>query len=155
MMGRAPHKRKLEPDLPEDYVRVDAALKKLNMTCFKKRAFGSLSGGEQQRIILARALVQETPYLILDEPTNHLDIKYQLQLLKTVKEMDITVIAALHDLNQAMTYCDYVYMMQDGKIVAEGIPEELLTPKLIQQVYEVQSKYLYDHASSKPYIVYT
>lgn len=95
MMGRAPHKRTLERDNAEDYRLVHEALKKVNMEDFENRSFSTLSGGEQQRIILARALTQQTPCLILDEPTNHLDIKYQLQLMDIVKSLDLTVISAI------------------------------------------------------------
>ena len=91
MMGRAPHKRTLERDNAEDYRLVHEALKKVNMEDFENRSFSTLSGGEQQRIILARALTQQTPCLILDEPTNHLDIKYQLQLMDIVKSLEMCI----------------------------------------------------------------
>ncbi|MFQ7716405.1 MAG: ABC transporter ATP-binding protein [Blautia sp.] len=106
MMGRAPHKKTMERDNAEDYKIVEECLEKVGMLPYRHRVFSSLSGGEQQRIILARALAQKTDCLILDEPTNHLDIKYQLQLLDIVKSLGITVIGALHDLNIAAAYCD-------------------------------------------------
>ena len=115
------------------------ALKRVDMLHFKDRNFNSLSGGEQQRIILARALAQETDCLILDEPTNHLDIKYQLQLMNIVKSLDIEVIAAIHDLNIAAMYCDKIYVLKDGRIVAYGTPKEVLTKELIKEVYEVDA----------------
>lgn len=139
LMGRSPHKRMLDQDTKSDYEIVESSLQKVNMLEFKERSFNTLSGGEQQRIILARALAQQTKCLILDEPTNHLDIKYQLQLMNTVKNLDIEVIAAIHDLNIAAMYCDKIYVMKDGNIVAYGNPDDVLTTKLIKDVYEVNS----------------
>ena len=104
---------------------------------YRHRVF-SLSGGEQQRIILARALAQKN-CLILDEPTNHLDIKYQLQLLDIVKSLGITVVGALHDLNIAAAYCDRIYAMKNGRLVACGTPEEVITEDFIHMLYEVDA----------------
>lgn len=139
LMGRAPHKRMMERDNAEDYRIVEEALDTVNMASFRDRSFSTLSGGEQQRVILARALAQQTPCLILDEPTNHLDIKYQLQIMNIVKGLDRTVISAFHDLNIAAMYCTRLYVMKSGRIVAQGAPEEVLTPKLIREVYEVDA----------------
>lgn len=139
LMGRSPHKKLLESDTKSDYEIVENALIKVDMLEFKDRSFNTLSGGEQQRIILARALAQQTECLILDEPTNHLDIKYQLQLMNIVKNLNIEVIAAIHDLNIAALFCDKIYVMKDGNIVAFGKPEEILTRDLIKEVYEVDS----------------
>ncbi len=140
LMGRAPHKRLMERDNPRDYQLMREALEKVGMLDFAKRQFMSLSGGEQQRVILARALAQETPCIILDEPTNHLDIKYQLQLMDIVKDLGVTVIAAIHDLNIAAMYCDEIYGMKDGQVVACGIPEQVLTVDFIKAVYDVEAK---------------
>lgn len=134
------HKRALERDNAEDYRIVAQALETVGMTAFAQRAFSTLSGGEQQRVILARALAQQTPCLILDEPTNHLDIKFQLQLMDLVCGLNRTVITAVHDLNIAAMYCDRLYALKDGKIVGQGTPQELLTPEFIREVYEVDAE---------------
>ncbi|MBE6521242.1 MAG: ABC transporter ATP-binding protein [Candidatus Methanomethylophilaceae archaeon] len=139
MMGRTPHKKTMEMDDDNDRAIVEDALKKVNMLDMKNRNFSSLSGGEQQRIILARALAQQTPCLILDEPTNHLDIKYQLEVLDIVKELGCTTLCALHDLNLAAEYCDRIYILLDGKIVREGVPEEVITEEMIQEIYGVKA----------------
>lgn len=142
LMGRAPHKRALDRDNAEDYRIVTEALDTVKMLPFANRSFSTLSGGEQQRVILARALAQQTPCLILDEPTNHLDIKFQLQLMDLVRSLDRTVIAAVHDLNIAAMYCDRLYAVKDGTIVGHGTPQELLTPDFIRRVYEVDAEVL-------------
>ena len=142
MMGRAPHKRALERDNARDYQIVAQALETVGMSAFAQRSFSTLSGGEQQRVILARALAQDTPCLILDEPTNHLDIKYQLQLMELVRGSGCTVVAAIHDLNLAAAYCHRLYALKDGVIVGEGAPKELLTPAFLREVYEVEAEVL-------------
>ena len=136
-MGRTPHKKFMEFDNEEDAKIVNDALEKVSMADFKGRQFYTLSGGEQQRIILARALAQQTPCMVLDEPTNHLDIKYQLQLMDLVKELKCTTLCALHDLNIAAAYCDRLYLMKEGRVYAQGKPEAVLTKEIIKDVYEV------------------
>ena len=139
LMGRSPHKKAMERDNAQDYRIVDEALDTVGMLPFRERSFQTLSGGEQQRVILARALAQQTPCLILDEPTNHLDIKYQLQLLDIVKGLHKTVISAIHDLNIAAMYCTRLVVMKDGKVITQGTPRQVLTPELIREVYEVEA----------------
>ena len=137
LMGRSPHKKSLEPDNSEDYDIVNESLEKVGMLGFKNRSFSTLSGGEQQRVILARALAQQTPCLILDEPTNHLDIKYQLSLLNIVKSLNLTIISAIHDLNIASMYCDRLFVMKNGRIVGMGTPQEVLTKEFIKEIYDI------------------
>ena len=144
LMGRYPHKKSLEPDNSEDYDIVNESLEKVGMLGFKNRSFSTLSGGEQQRVILARALAQQTPCLILDEPTNHLDIKYQLSLLNIVKSLNLTVISAIHDLNIAAMYCDRLFVKKNGQIVGSGIPQEVLTKEFIKEIYDIDVEIVYD-----------
>lgn len=153
LMGRSPHKKSMERDNAEDFRIVDESLEIVGMTEFKGRSFSTLSGGEQQRIILARALAQKTDCLILDEPTNHLDIKYQLQLLDIIKALDLTVLTAIHDLNIASMYCDYLYVVDSGNIVAEGAPKDVLTKDLIKKVYGVDSE-IYVDSKNVSHILY-
>lgn len=137
MMGRTPHKLLMEADNTQDYKIVADALERVDLTEYANRSYLTLSGGEKQRVILARAIAQEPKFLVLDEPTNHLDIKYQIQILTVVKSLNIGVLAALHDLPMAAVYCDMLYVIKDGKIIASGSPKEVLTKKLIRQVYEI------------------
>lgn len=154
MMGRAPHKRQMERDNPQDYEIAHESLLKVDMEGYKDRIFSTLSGGEQQRIILARALAQKTQCLILDEPTNHLDIKHQLQILNIVKSMDFTVIAALHDLNIAAMYCDYIYVLKDGEIKGSGTPKEIFRKEFLKEIYEVDVKVIEDAQTGILHILY-
>lgn len=140
LMGRSPHKKILERDNKTDYDIAYKSLEIVGLKDFAERSFTTLSGGEQQRVILARALTQETESLILDEPTNHLDIKYQLQIMDIVKSLNLTVIAAIHDLNIAAMYCDRLVALKDGQIVGAGKPKDLLTEKFIKDLYEVDTQ---------------
>ena len=139
LMGRSPHKKLLERDNIRDYEIARKALGVVGMAEFEERSFSSLSGGEQQRVILARALAQQTECMVLDEPTNHLDIKYQLQIMDIVKGLGLTVAAAIHDLNIAALYCDRLIAIKKGKVVGLGTPRALLTEKFIYDLYEVKS----------------
>ena len=112
-----------------------------------------LSGGEQTRLAIAKLLLEAPSLLILDEPTNHLDVKYQLQLLNTVKSLDLTVVAAFHDLNLAGLYCDEIYVLKDGRVRAAGAPWEVLTAPLIEEVYGVHADIL-PGKDGNPRIIY-
>jgi iron complex transport system ATP-binding protein len=137
LMGRTPHKKLLESDSEQDAEIVGRALEQVNLTDYAGRSYMSLSGGEKQRVVLARALAQQPQFLILDEPTNHLDIKYQIQILSIVKNLNIGTLAALHDLTLAAKYCDYLYIIKQGAVCAEGEPRTLLTKELVRSVYDV------------------
>ena len=140
MLGRTPHLSFLQKESDRDHLLVQDALDKVGMSEKKARYYSSLSGGEKQRVILARALAQEPKLLLLDEPTNHLDIKYQLEMLALVKELGINVLAVLHDIQLACRFSDYIYLMKGGEIVAQGVPRDAVTPQSLQVVYDVQSR---------------
>ena len=139
-MGRSPHKKLFELDTPGDRRIVRQALKDLGIENLAKRGYRRLSGGEKQRVLIARAIAQECGFLILDEPTNHLDISYQIQIFDFIKRLKVTVLSAIHDLNMAALYCDRLYVMKNGRVVMEGTPREVLTPEHIFEVFGVRSQ---------------
>lgn len=138
LLGRTPHKKLLEPDKQDDYQIVEEALRRTQLLEYRRRSYLSLSGGEKQRVILARTIAQEPQLMVLDEPTNHLDIRHQFEILSCVKQLGISVLAALHDLELAVAYCDYVYAIKDGEVYAHGKPEEVLTSELIEDLYQIR-----------------
>ena len=140
LLGRSPHKGMMERDNALDYEIVEKVLKQMDLQKFADRSFLSLSGGEKQRVVLGRTLVQQPQFLVLDEPTNHLDIKHQLSILKTVSALPIGVLAALHDLNLASRFTDYLYAMKDGQIIKQGTPQEVITEDVISELYEVDCR---------------
>ena len=153
LIGRSPHKKFMERDSAEDIELAYKSLEQVNMKDFADRNFSSLSGGEKQRIILARALVQNTDCLILDEPTNHLDIKHQLHFMSLAKDLKITVISAIHDLNIAAMYCDKIYALKEGQIIASGSVDEVITEEVIKTLYDVEAKIIYDE-EKKPHVIF-
>ena len=130
----------LAAQIVPDAMSADDALQYVDLGQRENNFPAQLSGGEQQRVILARALTQQTECMVLDEPTNHLDIKYQLQIMDIVKGLDLTVVAAVHDLNIAAMYCDRLIAVKDGMIVGCAAPEQLLTEKFIYELYGVRTK---------------
>lgn len=138
-MGRSAHKKLLEGDSAHDRALIEAALELLQLVSLQGRLFRTLSGGERQRVLVARALVQQPAVLVLDEPTNHLDIHHQLQLLRFVQSLGITVIAALHDLNLAAMFCDRLCLLHHGEMEALGAPEEVLTTDNLARVFRVEA----------------
>ena len=140
LIGRSPHRRPFTRDTPEDLRIVDEALRIADVHDLGDRLVRRLSGGQRQRVMLARALAQSGQILVLDEPTNHLDIAHQLDLMGVVSALGTTVIAALHDLNIAAAFCDDVAVLHEGRIVAFGPPDRVLTPALIDDVFHVTAR---------------
>jgi iron complex transport system ATP-binding protein len=154
MMGRFPHKRFWEADTSEDQRICEEALSRVGMQAFAQRSYLSLSGGEKQRVLIARALAQQAKLLVLDEPTNHLDIRCQLHMLDLLKTLRVTVLAALHDLNLAAMYCDRLYVIREGRIVTSGTPEKVFTPELIRDVFGVEADVMIHPRTGKPHIFF-
>lgn len=140
LLGRTPYRSALQGDSEHDRLLAYDALAQVDMLPFAHRKWATLSGGEQQRVHLARALTQQPSLLVLDEPTNHLDIAHALALLTLVKQAGLTTFAALHDLNLAAMYCDHLVVLQHGRLVASGDPHDVLTPELLRTVYDVEAE---------------
>ncbi|ARF17252.1 ABC transporter ATP-binding protein [Sporosarcina sp. P3] len=155
MMGRTPYKQWLAKDSKEDFAIVEESMRLANVLYLKDRTLGQLSGGEKKRVMLARALAQQAEILILDEPTNHLDIEHQLQLMDLVKELPITIIAALHDLNLASSYCDELLLIKEGVLHMKGTPEQVLTEETIEQVFHVQADISKNPFTQKLHLFFT
>ena len=142
---------------PDDIAQVDAALAELDMSPFADRLYHTLSGGEQQRVQIARALAQQPRLLLLDEPTSHLDVHAQLAVLDLLRRRaaaGVTVLLALHDLNLAATFCDALVVLHGSKQVASGPPDQVLTPALLRSVYRVDATVLRHPRSNRPLIAY-
>ncbi len=151
-LGRFPHRSMFSGWTTADDTAVTYALERTEMTDKRNDHWQSLSGGEKQRAHLARALAQSPRELILDEPTNHLDIHHQINLMRLVSALPITSIIALHDLNHAAMFCDQLIVIQSGKIVASGSPEEVITQALLNDVFSVDARVESSPYHSKPHI---
>ncbi|WP_059008185.1 ABC transporter ATP-binding protein [Streptomyces specialis] len=155
LLGRLPHHRGFGGDSPHDLALADRALARVGAAALAGRPFAGLSGGEKQRVLLARALVQESQVLVLDEPTNHLDISFQLELMRIIGELGLTTLAALHDLNLAAAHCDVVAVMKEGRVITHGPPDEVLTPELIGDVFGVRAHRLSHPETGRPLIAFS
>jgi iron complex transport system ATP-binding protein len=151
-MGRGPHLGLFDRESARDRDLVDDAIARVDLAWAAERMFGTLSGGERQRALLARALAQQAPLVILDEPTNHLDVRAQLDLLALVGDLGVTLLAALHDLDQAAGYADRVAVLDSGRLVAAGHPDDVLTPDLIERVFGVQAHIAPHPLTGRPHI---
>jgi len=119
---------------------VDDAIVKLQLEHLTNRSLITLSGGEKQRVMIARALAQEPDIIILDEPTNYLDIRHQLELIKLLQHLNLTIVCTLHDLNLAIELADKILLLKDGSTLAFGTPAEVITQPLITKAFGVQVK---------------
>ena len=154
LMGRSPHKRLLDGETVEDDRLAAEALAQVGLSSFEERSFPTLSGGEQQRALVARALVQQPRLLVLDEPTSHLDIHHQIQMLDLVRSLKLTSLAALHDLNLAAEYCDWIYVLDAGVVVASGTGDEVLTADMIRDVYHVRANVTRHPVTGRPHVMF-
>ena len=142
LMGRYPHMSRFQIEGREDNLIARNAMRLTETEQFTDRTLDTLSGGERQRIFVSRALAQQPRVLLLDEPTSNLDILHQLKVISLVRKMvddGLTAIAAIHDLQMAARYCDRLVLMKNGKILAKGSPEEVLTPETIQVSFGVKA----------------
>ena len=153
LLGRRPHVGWRSSE--KDTEKVLETLQMLNIEEFAMRDINEISGGQQQKVFIARALTQEPDVLLLDEPTSNLDIKHQLEVMEIIKsivrEKEISAIMAIHDLNLASRYADRIIMMTDGEIFSAGDSVSVLTPESIKQVYGVEAEV--NHIHGRPYIV--
>jgi iron complex transport system ATP-binding protein len=156
LMGRMPFADGLF-ESPEDVQHVESAMEATNTEQFRKRDFRTLSGGEQQRVLLASAIAQTPKVLLLDEPTAYLDIEYQLLLYKLLQRLvadGVLVVAVTHDLNLAASYSDRIVVLRAGKLAADGSPAEVLRPELLLDVFRIHTRIL-EEPSGRRWIRYS
>lgn len=153
-MGRSPHKELLELENQKDREIVEESLERVGMESFDDRAFRTLSGGEQQRVIVARCLAQQADLMLLDEPTNHLDVRYRMNILDLLHEIEPSVLIAIHDLNAAAQYCDRIVVMKDGRTREAGSPEEVLTAERIESVFGRPARVDRDPETDRPRVTF-
>ncbi len=140
LLGRTPYLDRFSFESEDDYEAVKWAIEELKIENLKDRPLADLSGGEFQRVAIARALAQEPRVLILDEPTSHLDIRYQLKICKLLRKLRAhrSMIATFHDLNLASRFCSRLVLLKNGELIAEGSPDEVVTPDNIWKAYRVK-----------------
>lgn len=155
--GRFPHQTWFQPWREEDQNAVDAAMKATNITEFAHHHVDQLSGGQRQRVWVAMALAQETPLLLLDEPTTYLDIAHQIELMDLFQDLNRlqghTLVAVLHDLNQACRYADNLIAIKSGQVMATGVPKDIVTEALIEDVFGLSCVILEDPISGTPLVI--
>jgi len=157
LMGRIPHLKRLQLQTKKDFAIAEKALLVTDSLHLKDKPINQLSAGERQRVIIAKALAQEPTLLFLDEPTSHLDIGHQIQILDLLKklnrEINLTIVVVLHDLNSASSYCDRLILLDQGKIFKDAAPSEVLTYQNIEAVYKTLVLVKKNPFSSKPYVI--
>ncbi|MET8987715.1 ABC transporter ATP-binding protein [Nonomuraea wenchangensis] len=154
--GRYPHQKLMRQWSKADEVAVTEAMRATDVAELADRIVDELSGGQRQRVWLAMALAQETPILLLDEPTTFLDISHQIEVLDLcadLHEEGRTMVAVLHDLNQACRYATHLIVMRAGRVVAQGDPGEIVTPELVHEVFDLRCEIIVDPQSGTPLIV--
>jgi len=157
MLGRIPFLKAFAEEGTVDRQVVADALELVGITELKERRFNELSGGEQQKVILAMALAQQPRLLLLDEPTVHLDIAHQIEILELVKrlnaEQGLTVIAAMHDLNLASLYFERLILLKEGRVSADGTPSQVLTEQTISEAFSASVRVELHPATGVPHII--
>jgi len=154
--GRYPHRSALAPWTAADEAAVTAAMSAAGVADLADRPVDELSGGQRQRVWVAMVLAQETPYVLLDEPTTFLDLTHQyelLALLARLRDEGRTVVAVLHDVNQACRYADHLIAMRADRVVAEGAPADIVDAALIQEVFDLPSLVIPDPVTGTPLVV--
>ena len=155
--GRFPHQKLIKQWSAEDEVAVVAAMAATGVTELSGELVDELSGGQRQRVWVAMVLAQQTPIMLLDEPTTFLDIAHQIELLELCvrlnREQDTTMVAVLHDLNQAARYADHLVVMKAGAIVAQGDPREVMTAELVEDVFGLGCRIIDDPETHTPLVI--
>ncbi|MCY3825020.1 MAG: ABC transporter ATP-binding protein [Nitrospinae bacterium] len=156
MMGRYPHQGRLSPETEADRAAVDAALRGVDAAGLAARAINELSGGELQRVLIARTLAAQTPVLLLDEPFANLDVRHCLDILEILRAQareGRTVVVSVHDLNLAHRFCDHLLLLYEGEILAQGDASDVLTRRLIEKAFQVHAEILTVNGKDERYFI--
>jgi iron complex transport system ATP-binding protein len=156
LMGRAPYRTRWGGTDGQDHRRARQAVETARIEHLAGRTLDRLSGGEKQRVLLAQALVQDAPVMLLDEPTTHLDVRHVVGILDTVRDLAAAgraVLAIFHDLNLAAGYCDRVVALEDGRVIAEGTPQAVVTEDLLREIYGVEAEVRPDDVTGRPTVL--
>ncbi|WP_144558944.1 ABC transporter ATP-binding protein [Shouchella miscanthi] len=155
--GRFPHQSIFKGWSKKDYEAVTEAMDMMKITELANRNIDELSGGQRQRVWIAMALTQQTDILLLDEPTTFLDITYQVEILDLLTDLNrkhgTTIVMVLHDINLTARYADYIFALKQGRLIAEGLPGEVITSELIQEIFELKCDVIADPVSKTPLVV--
>ena len=144
LLGRHVHRSDHQGFTDDDCGVAIDALELVSMSGFTERNLQELSGGERQRVMIARCIAQQSPVMLLDEPTNHLDVRYQHEVLALVRSLEMDTIVVLHDLNLASRYCDHLALLNQGRVVYQGPPEDVLQSDVLEPVYGIDVRRLAD-----------
>lgn len=157
LMGRNPYLSYRTRETQNDYNIVTEAMRATKTLNFRKRFYNNLSGGEKQRVIIARAIAQEPDIILLDEPTSALDIHHQIEVMELIRNLNLkksmTVVAVLHDINLAARYCNRLILMKDGRVIIDGTPKEVITEANLKKVYEMKMFIQENKLFCKPEII--
>lgn len=157
LMGRFPYLKRFSREKKEDFDIVEECLNLCGISHLAERLITEISGGEYQKVIIARALAQKPEVLLLDEPTLHLDINYQIEILELLKSLakkkNLIVIMVSHDLNLAARFSDKILILKEGKIFKAGLPDEVLTPSVLKEVYGIEVEVLKDKITGSVNII--
>lgn len=156
-MGREPYRKALSPLSDEDKKIIHEAMEFTDCLKFKDKSIRLLSGGERQRVMIARTIAQDTPWIILDEPVSNLDITHQVGLMQLLDRLRVekkkTIVAILHDINLAATFCSDIVLMKDGKVVVQGTTKQVLTPANLEELYAMKFEVVEPSGKGRTYLV--
>ena len=158
LMGRTPYIQRFATETKRDREIVEAAMERTGVMHLRHKTVTQISGGELQRVIIARALAQQTGIILLDEPISQLDINHQIRIMELLQSLcrdeDVAVVVVLHDLNISAQYSDQILLMKDGELLAADVPEAVITQENVRLAYGVTAEIIENPVTKKPFIVY-
>lgn len=158
LMGRIPHLGRMEKEGPEDLKVVRESMEKTNTLHLRSRSITKMSGGEKQRIVVARALAQEAGIIFLDEPVSQLDLHNQIEIMNIIRNLvdkeGLTAVCVLHDINLAVDYSDEILIMKEGRLVTMGKPTDIINKEVIEETYGIKAEIIENPVTGRPFIIH-